>query len=292
MPPKLVVDQLPGQCEGIVAANPFLLPLKKFPASFSEEEKQRLTAAMTKAVNEEVLPAYKEFAAFLRDEYAPKGRTAISVESLPDGKRRYAEAVKAMTTVDIAPEAVHAAGPQGGGADHGGDDQAGAGAGLQGPRRLPRRDQQRSEVAAEERGPDRRRLQEVHRPDATAAAGALRAAAEGAGDGRGHSRLRQGRGDALRPRHSGRQTGRARGGRRRRPDPPHAGERRGRRLSRGRARAPHADQHGAAAPGPAEIPAVRRRRPVRLYRGLGAVLRKSWARRSASTRTRCPTTAG
>jgi uncharacterized protein (DUF885 family) len=107
MPPKLVVDQLPGQCEGIVSANPFLLPLKKFPAGFSEEEKQRLTAAMTKAANEEVLPAYKELAVFLRDEYAPKGRSAISVESLPDGKRRYAEAVKAMTTVDIAPEAVH-----------------------------------------------------------------------------------------------------------------------------------------------------------------------------------------
>lgn len=107
MPPKLVVDQLPGQCEGIVSANPFLLPLKKFPASFSEEEKKRLTAGMTKAANEEVLPAYKELTAFLRDEYAPKGRTAISVESLPDGKRRYAEAVKAMTTIDITPGAVH-----------------------------------------------------------------------------------------------------------------------------------------------------------------------------------------
>jgi len=110
MPPKLVVDQLPGQCEGIVSANPFVLPSSKFPASFSEEEKQRLTAAMTKAANEEVLPAYKKLAAFLRDEYAPKGRTAISVESLPDGKRRYAEAVKTMTTLDITPDAVHQVG--------------------------------------------------------------------------------------------------------------------------------------------------------------------------------------
>ena len=57
MPPKIIVDQLPGQCEGIVSANPFLLPLKKFPASFSAEEKQRLTAAMTKAAQEEVLRA-------------------------------------------------------------------------------------------------------------------------------------------------------------------------------------------------------------------------------------------
>ena len=110
MPPRIVVDQLPGQCDGIVKADPFLLPLKKFPASFSEAEKQRLTAAMTRAVNQDVLPAYKELAVFLRTEYAPKGRTAISVESLPDGKRRYAEAVKAMTTIDITPAAVHEVG--------------------------------------------------------------------------------------------------------------------------------------------------------------------------------------
>lgn len=107
MPAKVVVDQLPGQCEGIISADPFLLPLKKFPASFTPAEKERLSAALTKAVNDEVLPAYRTFAAFLRDDYAPKGRTAISVESLPDGKRRYREAVKAMTTVDITPEAVH-----------------------------------------------------------------------------------------------------------------------------------------------------------------------------------------
>jgi uncharacterized protein (DUF885 family) len=110
MPPKIVLDKLPGQCDGIVAEDPFLLPLKKLPASFSDEEKQRLTAAMTKAVDEDVLPAYKKLAAFLRSEYAPKGRTAISVESLPDGKRRYAEAVKANTTIDITPAAVHALG--------------------------------------------------------------------------------------------------------------------------------------------------------------------------------------
>jgi uncharacterized protein (DUF885 family) len=107
MPAKLVVAQLPGQCEGIISADPFLLPTKKMPASFSDADKQRLTTAITKVATEEVLPAYKTFATFLRDEYAPKGRAAISVESLPDGKRRYREAVKAMTTVDIAPEAVH-----------------------------------------------------------------------------------------------------------------------------------------------------------------------------------------
>ena len=107
MPPKLITALLPGQCEGIVAADPFLLPLKKFPASFSDTDKQKLTAEMTRAVNEDVLPAYRKFATFLRDEYAPMGRTALSIESLPDGKRRYAEAVKMMTTVNISPAEVH-----------------------------------------------------------------------------------------------------------------------------------------------------------------------------------------
>ena len=105
--PRFLIEKLPGQCDGIIAANPFLLPAKKFPASFSEADRQRLTAAITKAATDDVLPAYRTFATFLRAEYAPQGRSAISVESLPDGKRRYATAVKMMTTVNITPERVH-----------------------------------------------------------------------------------------------------------------------------------------------------------------------------------------
>src|SRR6516165_4301668 len=107
MPPKLVVDKLPGQCEGIIAANPFLEPTKKFPAEFSDADKKRLTDEITKAVNNNVFPAYKKFAEFLRTEYDPKGRPALSIESLPDGNRRYVEAVKMMTTVNITPAEVH-----------------------------------------------------------------------------------------------------------------------------------------------------------------------------------------
>lgn len=107
MPPKLVLEKLPGQCDGIVSANPFLLPTKKFPPEFSEDDKKRLTDEMTKAINDDVFPAYKKFTEFLRTEYGPKGRTEISVESLPDGKRRYTEAVKFMTTLNFTPAEVH-----------------------------------------------------------------------------------------------------------------------------------------------------------------------------------------
>jgi len=107
MPPKLVLEKLPGQCDGIIAANPFLEPTKKFPAEFSEQDKKRLTDEITKAVNDDVFPAYRKFTEFLRTEYDPKGRTELTIESLADGKRRYAEAVKTMTTVSVPPADIH-----------------------------------------------------------------------------------------------------------------------------------------------------------------------------------------
>jgi uncharacterized protein (DUF885 family) len=110
MPPKLVLEKLPGQCDGITSANPFLLPTTKFPKEFSDEDKKRLTDEITKAINDDVMPAYKKFTEFLRTEYGPKGRPDISVETLPDGKRRYSEAVKMMTTLEVTPEEVHALG--------------------------------------------------------------------------------------------------------------------------------------------------------------------------------------
>ena len=107
MPPKFLLEKLPGQCDGVIAANPFLEPTKKFPGEFSDEDKKRLTDEINKAINDDVFPAYKKFAEFLRAEYAPKGRTQLTVESLADGKHRYAEAVKTMTTVNTPPAEIH-----------------------------------------------------------------------------------------------------------------------------------------------------------------------------------------
>jgi len=107
MPPKFLLEKLPGQCDGIVSANPFLEPTKKFPKEFPDADKKRLTDDITKAINDDVVPAYKKFAEFIRTEYAPKGRTNLSVESLADGKRRYGEAIKTMTTLNVTPADVH-----------------------------------------------------------------------------------------------------------------------------------------------------------------------------------------
>ncbi len=107
MPVKFLLEKIPAQCDGIVAADPFLNPTKKYPASISAEDQARLTKAITDAVDTEVLPAYKQFSAFIATEYAPHGRTVLAVTSLPDGKARYQNDIRARTTTNLTPDEIH-----------------------------------------------------------------------------------------------------------------------------------------------------------------------------------------
>jgi uncharacterized protein (DUF885 family) len=111
MPVRFLVEKVPAQCQGVIDADPFLLPLKKFPPSISPEERQRLTRAITDTVANEVLPAYTAFAGFIATDYAPHGRTVLSVASLPGGKQRYRNDIRSRTTVStLTPAEIHGIG--------------------------------------------------------------------------------------------------------------------------------------------------------------------------------------
>lgn len=107
MPVRFLAEKIPAQCEGIISADPFLRPTKKYPASFTEEDKKRLTQGITDAINTDVLPAYKKFAEFVRTDYAPQGRTTLSVMSLSDGPRRYENDIYARTTTHMTADEIH-----------------------------------------------------------------------------------------------------------------------------------------------------------------------------------------
>jgi uncharacterized protein (DUF885 family) len=108
MPVRFLLEKIPAQCQGVVAANPFLLPTKKFPPAISQEDQQRLTQSITDAVTREVLPAYKGFADFVAAQYAPHGRTTLSIASLPGGKERYLNDIRSRTTVSsLTPGQIH-----------------------------------------------------------------------------------------------------------------------------------------------------------------------------------------
>jgi uncharacterized protein (DUF885 family) len=106
-PVRFLLEKVPVQCQGIIDADPFLLPTKKFPADISEEEQKHLTQEITDAVNHDVIPAYRVFAAFVRTEYAPKGRTSLAITSLPDGEKRYQNNIYARTTTRMTADEIH-----------------------------------------------------------------------------------------------------------------------------------------------------------------------------------------
>ncbi|MGZ8833341.1 MAG: DUF885 domain-containing protein, partial [Thermoanaerobaculia bacterium] len=111
MPPKFLLAKVAGQAaslaSGVPEQTPFAAPLQKFPGSVSEAERTRIRAAWLDAVQKSVIPAYQKLARFVRDEYAPKGRTEAGVWALPGGEARYARAVRQSTTTNLTPEEIH-----------------------------------------------------------------------------------------------------------------------------------------------------------------------------------------
>ncbi len=107
MPVKFLLEKIPAQIDGVLAEDPYLTPTKKYPASISPADQQRLTKEITDALNTQVFPAYKAFKAFLVNDYDPHGRTTLAVTSLPHGEARYQNDIVSSTTTQLTANEVH-----------------------------------------------------------------------------------------------------------------------------------------------------------------------------------------
>ncbi len=116
MPPKFLLEKAVDQTNDIastpVEKSPFAQPFEKFPAGFSEADKTRLKKEGIDAIQHEVVPAYAKLAKFLKDDYAPKGRTEVGIWALPNGDAIYRFMVRESTTTDVEPEEIHEIGLQ------------------------------------------------------------------------------------------------------------------------------------------------------------------------------------
>jgi uncharacterized protein (DUF885 family) len=111
MPPKYLLEKVSTQAQQIadepLDQSPFTDPLRKFPDSIAEADRQRLRAEIESAVQNSVAPAYAKFAKFVRDDYAPHGRIDPGVWSLPGGIARYRFAMRHETTTDFTAAQIH-----------------------------------------------------------------------------------------------------------------------------------------------------------------------------------------
>ena len=111
MPPRYLLEKVAAESDDIASrigeASPFASPLKSFPSTVPAPEQKQLREAILAAINNQIIPAYKHFADFVRTDYAPRGRTDPGVWSLPDGSARYRFQIREMTTTDLTPEQIH-----------------------------------------------------------------------------------------------------------------------------------------------------------------------------------------
>jgi uncharacterized protein (DUF885 family) len=111
IPPRIILEQVMMQADKIARQKPeetpFAVPTTQFPKEFADAERVRPGTVVLTAIRDSVLPAYDEFVTFVRDEYAPRGRSNIGVWALPSGKARYAFAVRQMTTTKMTPAQIH-----------------------------------------------------------------------------------------------------------------------------------------------------------------------------------------
>jgi uncharacterized protein (DUF885 family) len=111
MPPRFLLEKVVDQANGIATQepekSPFAHPFFDFPKTMSDADQQRLREQGVEAIRDSMLPAYAKFTKFVRDDYAPKGRTEPGIWSLPNGDAFYAFRVKESTTTTLTPEEIH-----------------------------------------------------------------------------------------------------------------------------------------------------------------------------------------
>jgi len=111
MPPKFLLEKVAPQANDVAdktgASSPFYQPLKRFPAGVSAADQKRLQEATLAVIRDQIIPKYREFSSFLRDQYAPHGRTDPGIWALADGDARYGYAIRRMTTTDLSPDQIH-----------------------------------------------------------------------------------------------------------------------------------------------------------------------------------------
>jgi uncharacterized protein (DUF885 family) len=102
----IVIQQLTTQLDTPIDDSPYMGPTKMFPASFSDEDKARLTAAY-RAKTEEIYAANQRMRDFLRDEYLPVARDSVGLSQMKGGAALYSQLIEQTTTLPLTADYLH-----------------------------------------------------------------------------------------------------------------------------------------------------------------------------------------
>jgi uncharacterized protein (DUF885 family) len=105
-----VVPQLDAQIVTDPRTSVFYEPIRNFPKDFDAATRRALTDKYARAIQQQIVPAYRRLRTFVQDEYLPRCRSTVGVSALPGGEAMYAFAVRTGTTTDLGPDEIFALG--------------------------------------------------------------------------------------------------------------------------------------------------------------------------------------
>ena len=113
LPQSLVKKMIPEMEAMIVndaSKSLFYGPVNKIPKNFGESDRKRITTAFVQLINQQLVPAYKRLADFLKTEYLPKARTTTGINAIPDGDKYYNYLIRFWTTTNKTPAEIYQTG--------------------------------------------------------------------------------------------------------------------------------------------------------------------------------------
>lgn len=109
--PKSLIEKVLPQLKSLTTTNLdenlFYSPAKKFPDSFSPEDKKELTDAYKVMVLNKIVPAYHQLHDFMNTTYLEAGRTTSGIASIPNGEAYYNHQIKLYTTTNMTADEIH-----------------------------------------------------------------------------------------------------------------------------------------------------------------------------------------
>ena len=104
---KKVLPQLESMTNTNIDEHLFYTPVKNFPDSFTDEEKEELTILYKNYINDKIIPAYASLYKFMSIDYLEAGRTTSGVADTPNGKAYYDHQIKLFTTTNMTADEIH-----------------------------------------------------------------------------------------------------------------------------------------------------------------------------------------
>jgi uncharacterized protein (DUF885 family) len=111
IPPRVLLQRIPDQLALQVVEfagdSPLFEVFENLPESIGAADRERLRAAATDALEDDVLPAYRKLDSYFNDTYLPAARESVGLSALPNGSAWYEHLTRSFTTTHMTPDEIH-----------------------------------------------------------------------------------------------------------------------------------------------------------------------------------------